>query len=59
MGTFTSLILRGLATRFGFPVAFGGAPIFMLVFLISVLFIVDQSSYRRLVAHANLSRSAT
>jgi len=58
MGAFNSLILTGLATRFGFPVAFGSALVFMAVFLVSILFIVDRPSYRRLVAHAELSRSA-
>jgi len=58
MGAFNSLILTGLATRFGFPVAFGSALFFMLIFLVSILFIVDRPSYGRLVAHAELSRSA-
>ncbi len=58
MGAFNSLILTGLATRFGFPAAFGSALVFMLVFLVSILFIVDRPSYRQLVAHADLSRSA-
>jgi len=58
MGAFNSLILTGLATRFGFPVAFGSALVFMAVFLVSILFIVDRPSYRQLVEHAELSRSA-
>lgn len=58
MGALNSLILTGIAARFGFPVAFGSALVFMAVFMISILFVVDQSSYRRLVARANLSRNA-
>lgn len=56
MGALNSLILTGIAARFGFPIAFGSALVFMAIFMISILFIVDQSSYRRLVAHADQSR---
>lgn len=58
MGALNSLILTGIAARFGFPIAFGSALVFMAIFMISILFIVDQSSYRRLVARADLSRNA-
>ncbi len=58
MGAFNSLILTSIATRFGFPAAFGSAIVFMLVFLVSILFIVDRPSYTRLIAQAELARSA-
>jgi ACS family D-galactonate transporter-like MFS transporter len=50
MGAFNSLILTALATRYGFPMAFGSAVVFMAVFLISILFIVDRASYTQLLA---------
>lgn len=50
MGACNSLILTALATRYGFPIAFGSAVIFMLVFLASILFVVDRTSYARLLA---------
>jgi ACS family D-galactonate transporter-like MFS transporter len=49
MGAFNSLILTALATRFGFPIAFGSAVVFMLIFSASILFVVDRESYGRLV----------
>lgn len=49
MGAFNSLILTSLATRFGFPIAFGSAVVFMLIFSASILFMVDRESYSRLV----------
>lgn len=52
MGAFNSLILTWLATRFGFPIAFGSAVFFMLVFLASILFVVDRASYTRLIHRA-------
>lgn len=58
MGAVNSLILTALATRYGFPAAFGSALIFMAVFLFSILFVVDRPSYTRLVAHAERSRAA-
>jgi len=58
MGAFNSLILTWIATNFGFPAAFGSAIAFMLVFLVSILFIVDRPSYTRLIAQAELARSA-
>jgi MFS family permease len=58
MGALNSLILTAIATRFGFPAAFGSAIVFMLIFLISILFIVDRPSYTRLIARAELSRGA-
>jgi hypothetical protein len=58
MGAFNSLILTSIATRYGFPVAFGSAIIFMLVFLASILFVVDRPSYARLVGKAELARGA-
>ncbi|MDE2517509.1 MAG: MFS transporter [Rhodospirillales bacterium] len=59
MGAVNSLILTALATRYGFPAAFGSALIFMAVFLFSILFIVDRPSYGRLIARAERSRAAT
>jgi MFS family permease len=58
MGALNSLILTAIATRFGFPAAFGSAIVFMLIFLVSILFIVDRPSYTRLIARAELSRGA-
>ena len=58
MGAVNSLILAWIATRFGFPAAFGSAILFMLIFLISILFVVDRPSYTKLIARAELSRSA-
>jgi MFS family permease len=55
MGAFNSLIITSLATRFGFPIAFGSAIVFMLIFLASILFIVDRTSYARLVNRAGLA----
>lgn len=52
MGAFNSLILTALATRYGFPIAFGSAIVFMLVFVGSILFVVDRESYTRLLQHA-------
>jgi ACS family D-galactonate transporter-like MFS transporter len=57
MGAVNSLILAWIATRFGFPAAFGSAILFMLIFLISILFVVDRPSYTKLIARAELSRS--
>jgi MFS family permease len=54
MGAINSLILAALAARYGFPAAFGSAILFMFVFLVSMLFIVDRASYTRLVTHARL-----
>lgn len=56
MGAFNALVLTALAARYGFPAAFGSAIVFMLVFLLSILFIVDRKSYARLIARAELSR---
>lgn len=58
MGAFNSLILTWLATRFGFPMAFGSAVFFMLVFLASILFVVDRPSYTRLIDRAELARAS-
>lgn len=52
MGAFNSLIVVWLASRYGFPAAFGSALAFMLIFLASMLFIVDRPSYTRLIARA-------
>ncbi len=52
MGAFNALILTWLATRYGFPAAFGSAVFFMLVFLVAMLFVVDRRSYTRLLKHA-------
>lgn len=57
MGAFNSLILTSLAARFGFPMAFGSAVFFMLIFLASILFVVDRPSYSRLLQRAELARS--
>lgn len=56
MGAFNALVLTVLAARYGFPAAFGSAIVFMLIFLLSILFIVDRKSYTRLIARAELSR---
>lgn len=52
MGAFNSLILTSLAVRFGFPTAFGSAVFFMLVFMMSILFVVDRPSYTKLIRRA-------
>lgn len=55
MGAFNSLILTWLAARFGFPMAFGSAIVFMIVFLVSILFVVDRASYTRLIRRAEVT----
>ncbi|HTU69011.1 MAG TPA: MFS transporter [Candidatus Baltobacteraceae bacterium] len=55
MGAFNSLILTALATSFGFPIAFGSAVVFMLIFLCGMLLVVDRKSYTRLIARAQLA----
>jgi ACS family D-galactonate transporter-like MFS transporter len=57
MGAFNSLILTSLATRFGFPIAFGSAVVFMLAFLASILFIVDRESYTQLLHRAHSAQA--
>jgi MFS family permease len=57
MGAFNSLILTWLAVRYGFPIAFGSAIAFMLVFLAAMLFVVDRRSYARLIAAAEPART--
>ncbi|QKJ85619.1 MFS transporter [Paramixta manurensis] len=56
MGACNSLILTAIASHYGFPVAFSSALVFMAIFLIGILFIVDKKSYNSLVAHALKSR---
>ena len=58
MGAFNALILTWLAAHYGFPAAFGSATLFMLIFLLSILFVADRRSYTTLVARAERSRSA-
>jgi uncharacterized membrane protein len=58
MGACNSLILTALATAYGFPLAFGSALFFMLVFLSGMLLVVDRKSYTRLIAHAQAAREA-
>jgi hypothetical protein len=59
MGAFNSLILTALATAYGFPAAFGSAILFACIFMGSMLFVVDRSSYDALFARAQLARTAT
>lgn len=58
MGAFNSIIITALAAHYGFPAAFGSALIFMLLFLLSMLFIVDRSSYTRLIARTGIAGEA-
>jgi len=58
MGAVNSLILTALATWYGFPVAFGSALAFMLVFLCGMLFVVDRPSYTRLIARSDSVRAS-
>ncbi len=58
MGAFNAPIIALLATRFGFPAAFGSAIAFMAIFIVSMLFIVDRKSYDRLTARAEGARLA-
>jgi MFS family permease len=58
MGAFNSLILTALAARYGFPIAFGSAIFFMLVFVAGMLLVVDRASYTRLIARAQSARLA-
>ena len=58
MGAFNSLILTALATHYGFPIAFGSAIVFMLIFLSGILIVVDRPSYTRLVARGLEARAA-
>ena len=57
MGAINSLILTALATRYGFPAAFGSALAFMVVFLCGMLLVVDRRSYTRLIARAESARA--
>ena len=57
MGACNSIILTWLASNYGFPIAFVSAIAFMLVFVASILWVVDRESYERLVKHAHLARS--
>jgi MFS family permease len=57
MGAFNSLILTALATQYGFPIAFGSAILFMLVFVAGMLLVVDRASYTRLIARAQSAYS--
>jgi ACS family D-galactonate transporter-like MFS transporter len=52
MGALNSLILTWIAGNFGFPLAFGSAIVFMLIFLVAILFVVDRRSYTRLIEAA-------
>ncbi|MCY0388440.1 MFS transporter [Robbsia sp. Bb-Pol-6] len=45
MGAFNSLILTGLASRYGFPAAFGSALVFMIVFMLSLLLILNREGF--------------
>ncbi|EBK1958128.1 MFS transporter [Salmonella enterica] len=56
MGACNSLILTSIASSYGFPVAFGSAIIFMVIFLLSILFVVDRISYESLINHAMQAR---
>jgi MFS family permease len=58
MGAFNSLIVTWLATRFGFPIAFGSAMLFMVIFLAAMLFVVDRPSYIRLTKHTELAQAS-
>ena len=58
MGAFNSIILTSLATAYGFPLAFGSALVFMAIFLVSILFVVDRPSYNGLVERARRARLA-
>jgi len=58
MGAFNALIIGALATHYGFPAAFGSALAFMAIFILSMLFIVDQKSYGELTARARKARLA-
>ncbi|PSR34428.1 MAG: MFS transporter [Sulfobacillus benefaciens] len=59
MGAFNALILTWLATRWGFPAAFGSAIFFMLLFLVGILFVIDRPSYERLVAKGSSAFEVT
>lgn len=52
MGAFNALVLAWLATRFGFPIAFGSAVAFMAIFVTAILGIVDRRSYAGLIARS-------
>ena len=56
MGALNSLILTAIASAYGFPLAFGSAVIFMVIFLFSILFIVDRRSYEALTDYAMAAR---
>lgn len=57
MGAVNSLILTALAAQYGFPIAFGSALAFMLVFLGGMLLVVDRPSYTRLIARSEQARA--
>ena len=58
MGAFNALIITRIATQFGFPLAFASAIIFMVIFIGSMLFVVDRPSYTRLTHKAAVARAS-
>ena len=57
MGALNALILTWIASRWGFPAAFGSAIVFMLIFMGAMIVVADRPSYERLRARALASRA--
>jgi ACS family D-galactonate transporter-like MFS transporter len=58
MGAANALVIAWLATRLGFPVAFGSAVLFMVCFIAGMVVVMDRPGYERLLASAQNARQA-
>jgi ACS family D-galactonate transporter-like MFS transporter len=52
MGAADSVVITWLASRYGFPVAFGSAVFFMVAFILGVVVVMDRPGYTRLLRTA-------
>jgi MFS family permease len=57
MGAANALVIAWLATRFGFPVAFGSAIFFMVCFILGMVWVIDRPGYERLLHTAEAARA--
>ena len=58
MGAANSLVITWIASRLGFPAAFGSAVLFMLIFMAGMVLVVDRPGYERLLRRAEQARAA-
>jgi hypothetical protein len=56
MAAANSLVITLMATHLGFPTAFGGAVLFMMLFIASMLLVVDRPGYEQLLRTAQQAR---